>query len=393
MKDNLATFNERGITVPVILGGAALTPKFVYGDCQDTYKGKVIYGKDAFSDLHFMDKLMPAKAAGEWDDVKGFLSEVDETSTNGHKESVVEVEEAEVSVEPTVIDTRRSEDIAVDIERPTPPFWGTKILQPEDIPLEEVFGYLDLQALIAGQWQFRKPQGQSREEYEQFLQEKVYPILAEWKGRVVEENLLHPQVVYGYFPCQAEGNSLYIYNPDTPPNPPLVREGEQEIVATFDFPRQRSGRRLCIADFYAPKESGVVDVFPMQAVTVGEIATEYAKSLFDSNQYTDYLYFHGLAVQMAEALAEWNHARIRRELGFASEEPDNIRDVLAQRYRGSRYSFGYPACPNMQDQYKQLELLGSDRINLRMDESEQLYPEQSTTAIVAYHPVARYFSA
>jgi 5-methyltetrahydrofolate--homocysteine methyltransferase len=393
MKDNLATFNERGITVPVILGGAALTPKFVYGDCQNTYKGKVIYGKDAFSDLHFMDKLMPAKAAGEWDDLQGFLNEVDETSTNGHKESVAEVKEAEVSVEPAVIDTRRSEDVAVDIERPTPPFWGTKILQPEDIPLEEVFGYLDLQALIAGQWQFRKPQGQSREEYEQFLQGKVYPILAEWKGRVVEENLLHPQVVYGYFPCQAEGNSLYIYNPDTPPYPPLVRGEEQKIVATFDFPRQRSGRRLCIADFYAPKESGVVDVFPMQAVTVGEIATEYAKSLFDSNQYTDYLYFHGLAVQMAEALAEWNHARIRRELGFASEEPDNIRDVLAQRYRGSRYSFGYPACPNMQDQYKQLELLGSDRINLRMDESEQLYPEQSTTAIVAYHPVARYFSA
>jgi len=401
MKDNLATFNERGITVPVILGGAALTPKFVYGDCQNTYKGKVIYGKDAFSDLHFMDKLMPAKAAGEWDDLKGFLNEVDETSevlTNGDKDNGVgaqglaPLQEAEAA-EPAPIDTRRSDDVTLDIERPTPPFWGTKILQPEDIPLEEVFGYLDLQALIAGQWQFRKPQGQSREEYEQFLQEKVYPILAEWKGRVVEENLLHPQVVYGYFPCQAEGNSLYIYNPDTLPNPPLVRGEEQKIVATFDFPRQRSGRRLCIADFYAPKESGVVDVFPMQAVTVGEIATEYAKSLFDSNQYSDYLYFHGLAVQMAEALAEWNHARIRRELGFASEEPDNIRDVLAQRYRGSRYSFGYPACPNMQDQYKQLELLGSDRINLRMDESEQLYPEQSTTAIVAYHPVARYFSA
>jgi 5-methyltetrahydrofolate--homocysteine methyltransferase len=392
----------------VILGGAALTPKFVYEDCQNTYKGKVIYGKDAFSDLHFMDKLMPAKAAGEWDDLKGFLNEVDETSevsTNGDQEngagaqSLAPLQEAEAA-EPAPIDTRRSDDVTLDIERPTPPFWGTKILQPEDIPIEEVFGYLDLQALIAGQWQFRKPQSQSREEYEQFLQEKVYPILAEWKGRIFEENLLHPQVVYGYFPCQAEGNSLYIYNPDTPPNPPLLTGGVSEaarsaekIVATFDFPRQRSMRRLCIADFYAPKESGIVDVFPMQAVTVGEIATKYAKSLFDSNQYTDYLYFHGLAVQMAEALAEWTHARIRRELGFGAEEPDNIRDVLAQRYRGSRYSFGYPACPNMQDQYKQLKLLGSDRINLHMDESEQLYPEQSTTAIVAYHPVARYFSA
>ncbi|MBW4549121.1 MAG: methionine synthase [Symplocastrum torsivum CPER-KK1] len=403
MKDNLATFNERGIRVPVILGGAALTPKFVYEDCQNTYKGKVIYGKDAFSDLHFMDKLMPAKAAGEWDDLKGFLNEVDETfevSTNGDQEnglgaqSLAPLQEAEAA-EPAPIDTRRSDDVTLDIERPTPPFWGTKILQPEDIPLEEVFGYLDLQALIAGQWQFRKPQSQSREEYDEFLQEKVYPILEDLKQRIIQENLLHPQIVYGYFPCQAEGNSLHVYNPAAIDDivgaqglAPL-----QNPIATFDFPRQRSMRRLCIADFYAPKESGIVDVFPMQAVTVGEIATKYAKSLFDSNQYTDYLYFHGLAVQMAEALAEWTHARIRRELGFGSEEPDNIRDVLAQRYRGSRYSFGYPACPNMQDQYKQLELLGSDRINLRMDESEQLHPEQSTTAIVAYHPVARYFSA
>jgi 5-methyltetrahydrofolate--homocysteine methyltransferase len=150
---------------------------------------------------------------------------------------------------------------------------------------------------------------------------------------------------------------------------------------------------LCIADFFTPKESGIIDVFPIQAVTVGEIATEYGQKLFAANQYTDYLYFHGLAVQVAEAVAEWTHARIRRELSFTAEEPDNIRDILAQRYRGSRYSFGYPACPNIQDQYKQLELLGADRINLHMDESEQLYPEQSTTAIIAYHPVAKYFSA
>ncbi len=395
MKDNLETFNQRGITVPVILGGAALTPKFVYEDCQKTYKGKVIYGKDAFSDLHFMDKLMPAKAAEQWDDLKGFLNEVDETaaaSTNGHEESVIEAKESDVSVEPAVVDTQRSEAVAVDIERPTPPFWGTKLLQSDDIPLEEVFGYLDLQALTAGQWQFRKPQGQSREEYNEFLQQKVYPILEDLKQRIVKENLLNPQVIYGYFPCQAEGNSLHIYDSAVLNESHSIPDGLQP-VATFDFPRQRSGRRLCIADFYAPKESGVVDVFPMQAVTVGEVATEYAKKLFESNQYTDYLYFHGLAVQMAEALAEWTHARIRRELGFGNEEPDNIRDVLAQRYRGSRYSFGYPACPNMHDQYKQLELLGSDRINLHMDESEQLYPEQSTTAIVAYHPVARYFSA
>ncbi|MCC5602197.1 methionine synthase [Nostoc favosum] len=400
MKENLEVFNEKGISVPVILGGAALTPKFVHEDCQKTYKGKVVYGKDAFSDLHFMDKLMPAKAAGNWEDLQGFLNEVKtaELETNNQK-SKIATEESPLStdainrVSPLPIDTRRSDAVAIDIERPTPPFWGTQLLQPSDIPIEEIFWHLDLQALIAGQWQFRKPKEQSKEEYQAFLAEKVYPILETWKQRIIEENLLHPQVIYGYFPCQAEGNSLHIYD----------SKKQSQQVATFEFPRQKSLRRLCIADFFAPKESGIIDVFPMQAVTVGEIATEFAQKLFVANQYTDYLYFHGMAVQVAEAVAEWTHARIRRELGFATDseavastrasEPDNIRDILAQRYRGSRYSFGYPACPNIQDQYKQLELLQTDRINLYMDESEQLYPEQSTTAIIAYHPLAKYFSA
>jgi 5-methyltetrahydrofolate--homocysteine methyltransferase len=391
MKENLEIFNEKGITVPVILGGAALTPKFVHEDCQKAYKGKVVYGKDAFSDLHFMDKLMPAKAASQWDDLQGFLNE----TTDGHRlTQIEEAQELSVSsngsvskVEPQEVDTRRSEAVAVDIERPTPPFWGTKLLQPQDIPLEELFWHMDLQALIAGQWQFRKPKEQSKEEYQAFLDEKVYPILQEWKQRVIEENLLHPQVIYGYFPCQSQGNTLYVYQT----NRKDVEDAE--VRASFEFPRQKSLRRLCIADFFAPKESGIIDVFPMQAVTVGHVATEFAQKLFANNQYRDYLYFHGLAVQVAEALAEWTHARIRRELGFGAEEPDNIRDILAQRYRGSRYSFGYPACPNIQDQYKQLELLEAGRINLYMDESEQIYPEQSTTAIITYHPVAKYFSA
>jgi len=393
MKENLEVFNQRGITVPVILGGAALTPKFVHDDCQNTYKGKVIYGKDAFADLHFMDKLMPAKSAGNWDDLQGFLNETaDERKLTQIKEKSVSESNGEVvEKEPQEVDTRRSEAVAVEIDRPTPPFWGTQVLQPEDISLEDIFWYLDLQALIAGQWQFRKPKEQSREEYDGFLAEKVYPVLEQWKQRVIEEKLLHPQVVYGYFPCQSEGNSLYIYDPDGM-NREDAKNAKKE-VARFDFPRQKSMRRLCIADFFAPVESGQIDVFPMQAVTVGNIATEFAQKLFADNQYTDYLYFHGLAVQTAEAVAEWLHARIRRELGFASEEPNNIRDMLAQRYRGSRYSFGYPACPNIQDQYKQLELLGTERINLFMDESEQLYPEQSTTAIITYHPVAKYFSA
>ncbi|MBD2346687.1 methionine synthase [Anabaena subtropica] len=388
MKENLEVFNEKGINVPVILGGAALTPKFVHQDCQNTYKGKVIYGKDAFSDLHFMDKLMPAKAIGKWDNFQGFLDEIVETAdtetTNNKSADNIKKSPLPKPESPLPPDTKRSEAVAIDILRPTPPFWGTRLLQPSDIPWEEIFWYMDLQALIAGQWQFRKPKEQSREEYQAFLNEKVYPILENWKQRIIAENLLHPQVIYGYFPCQSEGNTLYIYE---------TNSLDAKEITHFEFPRQRSSRRLCIADFFAPKESGIIDVFPMQAVTVGEIATEFAQKLFADNQYTDYLYFHGLAVQVAEALAEWTHARIRRELGFAAEEPDNIRDILAQRYQGSRYSFGYPACPNIQDQFKQLDLLDSSRINLYMDESEQLYPEQSTTAIITYHPVAKYFTA
>ncbi|MDG2991447.1 methionine synthase [Candidatus Synechococcus calcipolaris G9] len=395
MKENLQVFNERGITVPVILGGAALTPKFVAKDCQETYHGRVIYGKDAFADLHFMDQLMPAKKAGDWDDLRGFKTEwqgaaenvID--SQNGHSPQTLPKPAGESTPPESIqaIDTRRSEAVSLDIERPTPPFWGTRLIDSPEINLTEIFSYLDLQALIAGQWQFRKPKEQSRQEYDQFLGDKVYPILEEWKGKVINENLLHPQMIYGYFPCQSQGNTLYLYDPEGD----FKDIAPERAIAQFTFPRQKSGRRLCIADFFAPVESGQVDVFPMQAVTVGEIATEVAQKLFAADQYSDYLYFHGMAVQTAEALAEWLHARIRRELN-CTPDPDNIRDILAQRYQGSRYSFGYPACPNLEDQYTQLELLKTSQIGMYMDESEQLYPEQSTTAIICYHPVAKYFS-
>jgi 5-methyltetrahydrofolate--homocysteine methyltransferase len=385
MQENLMEFNRRGIQVPVILGGAALTPKFVNDDCQKAYKGRVIYGKDAFSDLNFMDAYMPAKQAGQWDHGRGFLNglaiaDLVEVPEESPPEITTEPEEKEAELPENNL---RSEAITIDTVRPTPPFWGSQIIQSSEIPLEELYSYIDLQALVAGQWQFRKPQEQSREQYNEFLAEKVYPMLEEWKEKIQAENLLNPAVVYGYFPVQSEGNQVLIYDS-------IERN---QVKATFNFPRQRSLRRYCIADFYAPTESQQIDVMPLQAITVGEIATEYAQGLYKANRYTDYLYFHGMAVQMAEALAEWTHARIRRELGFGSEDPDNIRDILAQRYRGARYSFGYPACPNLQDQHILLDLLDSKRIDLFMDESEQLYPEQSTTALIAYHPGAKYFSA
>lgn len=397
MKENLAVFNEKGIDVPVILGGAALTPKFVYGDCQDTYKGQVIYGKDAFADLTFMDRLMPAKQVSAWQNDAGFMGEFSQYNQKG-RQAIEQAEaelngppKAEKTAVPDIIDTRRSEAVEIDIERPQPPFWGSKVLRPEDFDLDELYWHMDLQALIAGQWQFRKPKGQSREEYDAFLAETVYPVLEDWKQKIKAENLLHPQLVYGYFPCTAEGNSVHVYDPS------VIEQGltpkQAEPVFTWEFPRQKSLRRLCIADFFLPIDRNQFDVFPMHAVTVGQISADYARELFAQDQYTDYLYFHGLAVQMAEALAEWCHARIRRELGYGDLEPDNIRDMLAQRYQGSRYSFGYPACPNVADQAKQLDILGVDRIGMSMDESEQLYPEESTTALVTYHPVAKYFSA
>jgi 5-methyltetrahydrofolate--homocysteine methyltransferase len=397
MKENLEVFNQRGITVPVILGGAALTPKFVYEDCQNTYQGQVIYGKDAFADLTFMDRLMPAKKATAWSDMAGFTGEFAQFNQKGR--TAIEQAERELNgnapktepAEPVEIDTVRSEAVEIAIPRPTPPFWGTQILTPEQIPLADLFWHLDLQALIAGQWQFRKPKEQTREEYDAFLAAKVYPILERWKQQIVNDNSLHPQAIYGYFPCAAEGNSLHVYDPA------IVEQGLTPQTATpqvtWEFPRQKSLRRLCIADFFRPLSENQFDVIPLQAVTMGQVATDFAQQLFQANNYTDYLYFHGMAVQLAEALAEWLHARIRRELGYSDPEGSTIRDLLAQRYQGSRYSFGYPACPNVADQAQQLELLGGDRIGLSMDASEQLHPEQSTTALIVYHPIAKYFSA
>ncbi|MCP9799509.1 methionine synthase [Synechococcus sp. RedBA-s] len=401
MKDNLQAFNEAGITAPVILGGAALTPRFVQKDCRSVYNGQVIYGRDAFADLRFMDALSEARKAGQWDDQLGFLAGAPaglglEPEPAAAAESVAEsVAEPEAAAEvagpgdqaagTTVpgISSHRSE--VVPEEPPVePPFLGSALIQEGEIPLDEVFAYLDRNALFAGQWQLRKSQEQSRQAYEAMLAEKAEPVLQSWIERCRQEVLLTPRVAYGYFPCGRDGNALVVFDP----------EGSEREIGRFELPRQRGGNRYCIADFFRDLRDGRPrDVLPMQAVTMGERASAYARELFAADRYSDYLYFHGLGVQMAEALAEWTHARIRRELGFAAEEPAALRDVLAQRYRGSRYSFGYPACPNVADSRQQLAWLDTGRIGLTMDESDQLEPEQSTTALVALHSRARYFSA
>ncbi|MGB1195252.1 MAG: methionine synthase [Synechococcus sp.] len=391
MKDNLQAFNEAGIDVPVVLGGAALTPRFVNKDCSDVYNGKVIYGRDAFTDLRFMDAFVEARKDGSWDNLKGFINGSPEgVSVGGDFESA---SEETTDVGASTPESEQHANLQVTEERSDavpeeaalrPDFLGSKVLQGvEQIPLNEVIAYLDRQALFAGQWQMRKAKDQTREDYEADLKTKAEPILQTWLERSLNEDLLQPAVAYGYFPCGRDGNAVAVFDPDS----------NQEL-GRFALPRQRSGNRYCIADFYRDLSSGQpTDVLPMQAVTMGEKASVFAQKLFEADSYSDYLFFHGLAVQMAEALAEWTHARIRRECGFADPDGMPLRDVLAQRYRGSRYSFGYPACPNVADSRQQLLWLGAERIGLSMDESDQLHPEQSTTALVALHSAARYFSA
>ena len=386
MKDNLDAFNLADIDVPVILGGAALTPRFVNKDCRNVYHGQVIYGRDAFTDLRFMDALVEAKKSNNWDNKQGFLVESPEGFDLGKAD--LDPGDHDEPAKPSnqlnlVISSDRSAAVPEE-QALKPPFWGTKILLEDEIPFGQIFAYLDRNALFAGQWQLRKNQNQSREEYDQIIQSKAEPVLKEWIERIKAEDLLSPRVAYGYFPCGRDGNSVVIYDPANP----------SKCLGRFELPRQRSGNRYCIADFYRDLDNqSATDVIPMQAVTMGETATAFAKELFKADRYSDYLYFHGLGVQLAEALAEWTHARIRGEMGFSTEEPSNLKDVLAQRYRGSRYSFGYPACPNVADSRPQLTWLGAERIGLSMDESDQLDPEQSTTALVALHSKARYFSA
>ena len=391
MKDNLKAFNESGIEVPVILGGAALTPRFVQKDCREVYNGKVIYGRDAFADLRFMDALMDAKGNDNWSNIDGFLADapsgvgLDEESESASAESSASAAKTpkEAATPQLPVTTERSEAVPAELA-PKAPFQGSVVITEADVDIEEVFSYLDRNALFAGQWQLRKTQQQSREDYEAMLADKAEPVLQQWMERCLNESLLTPRAAYGYFPVGRDGNALRVFDAN----------GEHEL-GRFDLPRQRSGNRYCIADFFQDMtaDGRPTDVLPMQAVTMGDKASEVAQELFKGDQYSDYLYFHGLAVQMAEAMAEWVHARIRRELGFADPDGMPLRDVLAQRYRGSRYSFGYPACPNVADSRQQLAWLGADRIGLSMDASDQLSPEQSTTALVALHSKARYFSA
>jgi len=382
MKENLELMNERGIKVPVVLGGAALTRRYVEDDLKSIYHGQLFYARDAFAGLHTMDKLVGIGTNGKdaptekaptevLEDVEDLIGE---EAKLGIRKPARPRGATKVSSDTTHI-TRS--DVSTDVSIPQAPFFGSRVV--EDISLDDVFSFVNETALFKGQWQFKQGRT-SAQEYQELVANKVRPVYDELKERSKREGLLIPKVVYGYFPCQSEGNDLIIYD-----------ESQNEKVR-FAFPRQPSGKHLCLADFFASRESGKMDVVAFHLVTVGRRASEYAQELFKSDNYADYLYFHGLSVESAEALAEFWHKRIRQELGIAGADAKDLNRLFRQEYQGSRFSFGYPACPLLEDQEKLFALIDPSRIDVSLSEEFQLEPEQSTSAIIVHHPEAKYFS-
>ncbi|GAA2749160.1 methionine synthase [Kitasatospora cinereorecta] len=366
MKENLEELNQRGLAAdfPVILGGAALTRAYVEQDLHEIYQGEVRYARDAFEGLRLMDALVAVKRG-----VPG--AALPELRQRRHAR--VEVEQ----VEEVNLGQIRS-DVAVDNRVPGPPFWGDRIVK--GIPFQDYASWLDEDALFKGQWGLKAARS-GGPSYEELVETEGRPRLRMWLDRLQTEGWLEPAVIYGYFPANSKGDDLIVYNED----------GSERT--RFTFPRQRRGKRLCLADFFRPEESGERDVVALQVVTMGNRVSEAANELFAANSYRDYLELHGLSVQLAEALAEFWHARVRYELGFGDEDPQDVRDMFALKYRGARFSLGYGACPELEDRAKIAELLKPERIGVVLSEEFQLHPEQSTDAIVIHHPEAKYFNA
>ncbi len=385
MEENLRELNAEGITIPVILGGAALTRHYCESHLRSTYRGECLYGKDAFDGLRVMDHIVSGRIdvlAAEIDERLGKRSRAEELINETRRRRAEAAaanwsSAAATAVAPPPI--RSDVPVLPFDEIPTPPFWGTRVVNGLD--LDTIYPFINTIALFRGQWGVRKG-ALSEAEYEALLEDKITPVFEALKARCKNEGLLQPAAVYGYFPCNADGNDLIIFDPD---------DHDREIER-FSFPRQESGKRLCISDFYLPIQAGRRDVVAFHCVTMGRRVSEAARALFESNQYTDYLYLHGLGVETAEALAEMWHKRIRQELGIAAEDSPRIKELFTQHYRGSRYSFGYPACPDMSDQEKLWRLLQPERIGCTLTENWQIDPEQSTSAIIAHHPQAKYFN-
>jgi 5-methyltetrahydrofolate--homocysteine methyltransferase len=412
MKENLEELNARGITTPVLVGGAALTRPYAETELRDSYEGRLYYGKDAFEGLRIMQAIAENRLA-ELD------AEIDERvnrRTEGIERAAANkaaAAEASTQAEPAPTGAwanptapssatlptdgasatsppilggsgpqqqpaRRTVAPAPNI--PTPPFWGTRVVR--DIPLQRIYPYIDKTALFRGQWGFKQG-ALDNAAFERMLAEEAEPILRRLQTQAEAERMLEPALVYGYFPVNSEGNDVIVFD----------SVNQQREIARFTFPRQAAGRRLCIADFFRPVDSGEPDILGAFCVTMGREPTRRAQALFETNQYQEYLYLHGLGVACAEALAELWHQRMRQELGIDADDAPTVRELFQQKFRGGRYSFGYAACPDMADQEKLFRMLQPERIGCELTENWQIDPEQSTNALVCHHPDAKYFNA
>jgi 5-methyltetrahydrofolate--homocysteine methyltransferase len=372
MKYVIQDLELKKLEFPVICGGAALTRKYVEDDLRREYSSAVFYADDAFSGLHYMESLAGegrAEAVEKGRVIKEFARAAVATGEN--------------------TDTTPSAVVQPAPDIPQPPFWGVRVRREFDLPT--LFQYINETALFKNQWQLKTA---SQQDYARLVEEKYRPILQALQGEVIREGWFDPKVVYGFFPCQSEGNDVIVYEPVKG-----LLAGSQvptglKEVQRFTYPRQREGRKLCISDFFLSKYSGRVDVLGLSVVTIGDRASHETQKLFEGGEYTKYLYLHGLSVETAEALAEYMHKVVREEMGMGRDDAERISDLFHQKYRGSRYSFGYPACPNLEDQTKLFALLKPEEtIGVRLTTGFLLEPEQSTSAIIVHHPTAKYFVA
>ena len=377
MREDLEELNARELThYPVLLGGAALTRKYVEEDLRAIYHGSVYYCQDAFEGLATLDRVMAAVRAGEPLPVLtrgGRVVSREETGYDPVRAVTPTLERAG-----PLPGTRSDVQPAAVI--PRPPFWGARVVR--GIPLRDIFPFINTTALFRGQWQYQRGQ-RGEGEYAAFIENEVQPVLRRMQERAIAEQLLVPQAVYGWFPARAEGDDLLAW-------PGFEGGAPTGEPVRFHFPRQADGRHLCIADFFRGGE-GEYDVLGIALVTMGPKATEFAKELFAANEYRDYLHFHGFAVESAEALAELWHKRMREELGIAGADGATVKELFQQQYQGARYAFGYPACPDLEEQKGIDTLLQPSRIGVELSETFQWHPEQTTASLMVHHPEARYF--
>lgn len=407
MKENLETMNERKMEVPVVLGGAALNRRFVEGELRSMYKGDVYYANDAFDGLKYIESIVEHKRKGIRPNLPVYIDPrskktsvaQDDSQSNQFGESGSDSNKSQESslipAKPEIQKPRALSGIK-PAEVPNPPFLGSKTIT--NIRLEKIYEYINEVALFRGSWNVYKDRNKPDSEYEKLIEEEIRPKFNELKLLAKRENILQPQVIYGYYPCASERNELIIYKPKGIEGEKLYEEWQNEMSKEkytewkrFNFPRQQGKKNLCISDFFKPVTENELDLIAMMIVTVGKTATEYAQKLYNENKYQEYLYFHGFSVETAEALAEYWHKAIRVELGIAGNDSPDIKVLFHQGYQGSRYSFGYPACPSLEDNSIMFDILKPGRIGIELTEEFQMVPEQTTNAIVVHHPEAKYF--